>query len=307
MKIYINSAKENWVVDRFIEEWDTHNQKKSKNYIFGKKIIWLIAPWTWTKVPTKYLSKNKVLCTIHHIDENKFEEKARKEFIERDKYVDHYHVISNKTFDQVKKLTDKPITTIPFWVNQNLWYEIPDKDELRQKFQIDKSSFLIGSFQRDTEGSDLVSPKLSKGPDQFVEILEHFKNEKENLVVVLTGKRRNYIINNLKEKKIDYKYYEMTSFQELNELYNILDLYVVSSRYEGGPQSIVESAIIKTPIISTDVGIASEVLAKKSIFNMKNFKNAVPDIETAFNNSLKYKIPNGFEKFNKLFESLSES
>tara|TARA_Y100000996_G_C22548091_1_gene652638 strand:+ start:346 stop:1269 length:924 start_codon:yes stop_codon:yes gene_type:complete len=307
MKIYINSAKENWVVDRFIEEWNTHNQKKSKNYIFGKKIIWLIAPWTWKKIPTKYLSKNKVLCTIHHIDENKFEEEARKEFIERDEYVDHYHVISNKTFDQVKELTDKPITTIPFWINQNLWFEIPNKDELRQKFQIDKSSFLIGSFQRDTEGSDLVSPKLSKGPDQFVEIVEHFKNEKENLVVILTGKRRNYIINNLKEKKIDYKYYEMTSFQELNELYNILDLYVVSSRYEGGPQSIVESAIIKTPIISTDVGIASEVLAKKSIFNMKNFKKAVPDIETAFNNSLKYKIPNGFEKFNKLFESLSES
>ena len=37
MKIYINSAKENWVVDRFISEWNQYNQKQTKNYYFGKK------------------------------------------------------------------------------------------------------------------------------------------------------------------------------------------------------------------------------------------------------------------------------
>ena len=30
MKIYINSAKENWVVDRFIDEWNKFNFKQSK-------------------------------------------------------------------------------------------------------------------------------------------------------------------------------------------------------------------------------------------------------------------------------------
>ena len=55
----------------------------------------------------------------------------------------------------------------------------------------------------------------------------------------------------------------MVSFKELNELYNLLNLYVVSSRYEGGPQAIMECALIKTPIISTDVGIASEILSPR--------------------------------------------
>ena len=63
MKVYINSAKENWVVDRFIEEWNEYNFKQSKTLIFGNKLVWLIAPWTWRKIPIKYL-KNKVLCTI---------------------------------------------------------------------------------------------------------------------------------------------------------------------------------------------------------------------------------------------------
>ena len=63
------------------------------------------------------------------------------------------------------------------------------------------------------------------------------------------------------QEEINYKYFEMTSFQNLNELYNILDLYIVSSRYEGGPQSI-RNCNDKNPIISTDVGIASIYLIR---------------------------------------------
>lgn len=307
MKIYINSAKENWVVDRFIDEWNKFNFKQSKNFRFGDKIVWLIAPWTWRKIPKKYLIKNKVVCTIHHIDEDKFKSNEEIEFIDRDKFVDYYHVISSKTFDQVIKLTDKPVHKIPFWVNQNLWFEIKNKEQLRQKYSVDLNSYLVGSFQRDTEGHDLVSPKLSKGPDRFLEIAEYLNTKNENLQIILTGKRRNYILDELSRRDIGYKYFEMTSFQNLNELYNILDLYIVSSRYEGGPQSILETAMTRTPIISTDVGIASEILDKKSIFNMNNYKDAVPNTDISYQNAKRYLIPEGFKEFNKLFSEIYES
>lgn len=307
MKIYINSAKENWVVDRFIDEWNKFNFKQSKNFRFGDKIVWLIAPWTWRKIPKKYLIKNKVVCTIHHIDEDKFKSNEEIEFKDRDKFVDYYHVISNKTFDQVIKLTDKPVHKIPFWVNQNLWFEIKNKEQLREKYSVDLNSYLVGSFQRDTEGNDLVSPKLSKGPDRFLEIVEYLNTKNENLQIILTGKRRNYILDELSRREINYKYFEMTSFQNLNELYNILDLYVVSSRYEGGPQSILETAMTRTPIISTDVGIASEILDKKSIFNMNNYKDAIPNTDISYENAKRYLIPEGFKEFNKLFREIYES
>ena len=307
MKIYINSAKENWVVDRFIDEWNKFNFKQSKNFRFGDKIVWLIAPWTWRKIPKKYLIKNKVVCTIHHIDEDKFKSNEEIEFIDRDKFVDYYHVISSKTFDQVIKLTDKPVHKIPFWVNQNLWFEIKNKEQLRQKYSVDLNSYLVGSFQRDTEGHDLVSPKLSKGPDRFLEIAEYLNTKNENLQIILTGKRRNYILDELSRREISYKYFEMTSFQNLNELYNILDLYIVSSRYEGGPQSILETAMTRTPIISTDVGIASEILDKKSIFNMNNYKDAVPNTDISYQNAKRYLIPDGFKEFNQLFSEIYES
>ena len=111
----------------------------------------------------------------------------------------------------------------------------------------------MGSFQRDTEkGKDLL-PKLEKGPDILLKIIKKLNTNHSNLHIVLAGKRRGYLIKELKKEGIKFTYFEMIKNSQLNELYNCLDLYIVSSRLEGGPASIMEQ--IKT-IISTDVGIA---------------------------------------------------
>ena len=69
--------------------------------------------------------KKKLVATIHHIVPEKFflTEKER-DFHERDKLVDWYHVPCKKTKNQISELTSKPIFTSPFWVNQNLWFKI---------------------------------------------------------------------------------------------------------------------------------------------------------------------------------------
>ena len=131
---------------------------------------------------------------------------------------------------------------------------------------------MIGSFQRDTEGSDLITPKLIKGPDIFLELVTKLYKKKNNLKIVLTGKRRNYLISNLNDRGIPFEYFEMVDFHTMNKLYNILDLYLVTSRVEGGPQAILECGLAKVPLISTDVGLASEILHKESIFKIENFQ-----------------------------------
>jgi glycosyltransferase involved in cell wall biosynthesis len=57
----------------------------------------------------------------------------------------------------------------------------------------------------------------------------------------------------------------MANLQEVSELYNCLDLYLVTSRHEGGPQALLECSLNKTPILSTDVGMANEVLTKECL------------------------------------------
>ena len=301
-KIYINKAKENWVVDRFRSEWNEYNYK-TVNSIYSKnvKIIWIIAPWTWRKLSTNRLNNQKVICTIHHIDEDKFDNEAKEEFYNRDKTVDAYHAISEATKKQIQKLTDKKIYTIPFWINQNIFTQLSNKLEIRKEYSIDQEAYLIGTFQRDTEGYDLKSPKLSKGPDRFLNLIDNISLQKNNLQILLTGKRRNYLIEELKKRKIKFYYHEMVDFNTLNKLYNTLDLYLVTSRYEGGPQAILECGITRTPILSTRVGIAPEILHEKSIFSMENFNKAEPDLDFAYNKSSQLKIPTGFRKFNKMF------
>tara|TARA_A100001015_G_scaffold233272_1_gene264391 strand:- start:95 stop:1009 length:915 start_codon:yes stop_codon:yes gene_type:complete len=303
MKVYLSKINESWIVDRMRNEWYEFNPELSTERINESDIIWIISPWLWKKIPKRYLKRNKVVCSIYHFEKKDFNRDNLKDFYKRDKYVDEYHVISPYIEKDLRNLTMKPITYIPFWLNESIWFDIQDKSSLRKKFKIDEKSYLIGSFQRDTEGSDLKSPKLIKGPDRFIEIVKSKKENIENLKVVLTGKRRQYVINELEKLDIDYVYFEMASFEKLNELYNILDLYIVSSRIEGGPQAIVECGITKTPIISTDVGFASDILATESIFNMDNFKDAKPNIEYAYKKSAELTIPKGFEKFLNLIFS----
>jgi glycosyltransferase involved in cell wall biosynthesis len=305
MNVFLSDLNESWVVDRFREDWYSHNADISTNDIRNSDIIWIISPWVWKKLSKKMLSKKVVICSIYHIDFKSFDEK---DFYKRDQYVDLYHVISEHTREQLEKLTIKKIISIPFWVNSEIFKKLNNTDLIRKKFGFEEDEYLIGSFQRDSEGKDTSLPKLIKGPDIFFKIVRNLHVENRKIRVVLTGKRRDYLITRLKEAGIPYKYFEMASLTEINELYNILNIYIVSSRIEGGPQSIVECAISETPIVSTNVGIAPEILNKTSIYeNTESFKSAKPDIKFAFNKASKLAIPTGMQKFRDMFEENFES
>ena len=78
---------------------------------------------------------------------------------------------------QLIKITSKPIVQIPFWVDSKKFYEIKEKNILRSKYGFKENDYIVGSFQRDTEGHDLKSPKLSKGPDLFINNLIKLKKD----------------------------------------------------------------------------------------------------------------------------------
>ena len=243
MKVYLSKINESWIIDRVRQEWYEHSKNISTREIKNADIIWIIAPWVWKKLPKNQLKSKKVICSYYHFDFDNF---SHEEFEDLDQYVDEYHVISEKTKKDLSSLTQKKITSIPFWINNNIFFYIENKIHLRNLFGFSSKDYLIGSFQRDTEGKDLHSPKLIKGPDIFVNLVEEFFIKNQNTKVVLSGKRRQYVMNKLTGLGIPYVYFEMVDFDIMNKLYNSLDLYIVSSRVEGGPQAILECAITKT-------------------------------------------------------------
>ena len=302
----LTSIKTKWICDVFKEEF----VKNIINTKFNTKIqivdkpehadyIWMLAPWSHRKISKTILEKKFVITTIHHIDHDKLEEnKEYYKFI--DSITNRYHIICPKTEELLRFCTTKPIIQANFWINDNVFYNIENKDNLKIKYQIPANTYVVGSFQKDTEGKDENLPKYSKGPDIFLQIVLDLKQKHVNLLIILTGWRRTWLINQLVINNIDYKYFELIELDEINELYNCLDLYVVSSRVEGGPRSIIECAIAKVPIISTDVGIAELILHPESIYGFNNpleYINAKPNVDFAFGKSSEYKISTYLEKF----------
>jgi glycosyltransferase involved in cell wall biosynthesis len=157
-------------------------------------------------------------------------------------------------------------------------------------------------MQRDTEGKDLISPKLEKGPDILCDEIERRFASNPNVEVVLAGWRRQYVMNRLKSACIKFHYFELPSQEIVRKLYSTLDLYIVSARYEGGPQSIVECAAMKVPIISTDVGLAGEILSPASFGNVCDIHKLQSDVEFARRNVEGLFIPKGFIKFMNIFD-----
>ena len=74
IKIYLNKAGESWVADRFRDEWYQNSKFKTK-FLRNSDIVWIISPWTWQKLDTSLLKTKKVVCTIHHLDIDKFNDK----------------------------------------------------------------------------------------------------------------------------------------------------------------------------------------------------------------------------------------
>jgi len=298
MKIFCLAPNEDWVCDRFAKEWFAMNNDIATPDPAKADIIWLLADWCWNHIPTSLLHEKKVVCTVHHLVPQKFNDAKRANFLERDKFVDMYHVPSIKTHDQVKSLTSKPIVCHPFWINQGIWTKIANKNAVREKYGLPNDAYVVGSFQRDTEGSDLITPKLEKGPDVFVNYVKKLRGDNKNVHVLLAGWRRQFIIEELRRENIPYTYIELPQFSALNELYSWLDLYVVGSRYEGGPQAIFECAVTETPIVSTDVGSATEILDQCSIFDLNDIKLAIPNTQHARIRVDKYLLPNGINSLN---------
>ena len=306
MKVFINNPRENWIVDRLRKEWYQINPDNVTEDIDSADIVWILAPWQWQLVPGKYLKEKTVVCTVHHIVPNKFNGKNIHEFLFRDQFVNAYHVPNKHTASIVSQLTKKPVYTISYWFNSELWTP-EEKNACREELGLQKDKFIVGSFQRDTEGSDLISPKLEKGPDLFCDYIEKIKDE--NTLVLLGGWRRQYVISRLENMGVPYEYFELAPIEKIKKMYGACDLYVVSSRHEGGPQALFEAAAMKVPIISTSVGLAEEVLCENCVVDLENIEYlpTLKDVEKNFEKVQEYDILKHRDKYNKMFEEVGRN
>lgn len=141
---------------------------------------------------------------------------------------------------------------------------LPPSEEQRQaaraRFGIRPDEIAIGSFQKDGDGwGSGDTPKLIKGPDIFLAAVERLAKDLP-VFVLLGGPARGYVRRGLERLGIRYAYHYAPDRDELAKLYHPLDLYLVTSREEGGPMALMESMSSHVPVVSTRVGMAPDLI-----------------------------------------------
>jgi len=120
--------------------------------------------------------------------------------------------------------------------------------------------FVVGSFQKDGIGWGTgAKPKLIKGPDIFINTVQELAKY-INISVLLTGPSRGYLISALKKADIKFKHFEVDNYLDIPFYYHALDLYLITSREEGGPKGLIEALACAVPVVSTPVGMSVDLL-----------------------------------------------
>lgn len=178
----------------------------------------------------------------------------------------------------------KPVEFVPYAVDTGIFSNEGERSAAVAQLRValaaerTKGRSIIGSFQRDSEGANLSVPKLVKGPDILVEILEGLNQGGVSVTALLAGPRRHWIRDELRRRGLPFIFfgkevagddYGLNNVPRtiLAELYRELDVYVVSSRSEGGPRAVLEATACGSQVFSSRVGIAADILPEQALYS----------------------------------------
>jgi glycosyltransferase involved in cell wall biosynthesis len=126
--------------------------------------------------------------------------------------------------------------------------------KIRDEYQIPKKKYLIGIIGR------LVPIKDHK---LFIDIAEKIISENKNdyhFIIIGDGELKHDLVKLVYQKKLD-EYITFTGWINVsNEIYNELDLLLLTSLNEGTPVTVIESIAAGTPVIAIDVGGVADVM-----------------------------------------------
>ncbi|MCP9201087.1 glycosyltransferase family 4 protein [Gramella sp. GC03-9] len=135
--------------------------------------------------------------------------------------------------------------------------EKPTKSfNIREKYNLSEDCFLIGNIANHTKAKD--HPLLIKTLKELVKVrkLENIKLIQIGQFTALTEELKSLVQKNGLEDYIIY-----TDFvKDASELMDQFDVFLMTSKREGGPSSVIEAFSKKVPVVSTRVGVVEEAI-----------------------------------------------
>ncbi len=160
-------------------------------------------------------------------------------------------------------IAPEKVFLIPIGIN--LSYFSPQTAESRRRARaelgIPQSAVVVGSFQKDGVGwGEGLEPKLIKGPDVFLRVIELLKPRLPELFVLLSGPARGYVKTGLDRLGVPYRHIFLKHYPDVGRLFQALDVYIIASRQEGGPKAVLEAMASGVLLVTTRVGQAMDLV-----------------------------------------------
>lgn len=208
---------------------------------------------------------NQIVCTVFHGDrglspeiDSRLDVLLTKQALV-DRIVVSTSIMKKRFLDW--GIDNEKIIQIPLGVDTDHFFPA-SKEQIKSlwnEFGISEGQIIIGSFQKDGNGfGEGLIPKHVKGPDVFLAVIEKLA-QKHDIFVLLTGPARGYMKRGLDKINVPYRHDILDNYLDLANYFRCLDLYVVASREEGGPKSLLEAPACGVPLVTTNVGMTPDI------------------------------------------------
>lgn len=140
------------------------------------------------------------------------------------------------------------------------------KKQLRQKLGLDENDLLIGTVGR---------VDFQKNPEKFLEIAKNYISENQNVKFLWIGKgsSRKKIIDSIKLLNLEKQIIFPGFVEDIEPYFSIFDIFLLTSRYEGLPITIVKSLSLEIPVVSFKINGVNDLEKKyESVFTSTPFE-----------------------------------
>jgi glycosyltransferase involved in cell wall biosynthesis len=183
-------------------------------------------------------------------------------------------VASERIKDSLLRITNYElrITNLSIFVDVEKIKNAPIRTDLHAKYpQFDFTILMASRLTKEKNiplAIDVIKEICDASRDANIQM--HANDTNVGLIIVGDGPEKQNLKSQISNLKINENIKIENWTDDLISYYKTADLFLLTSHYEGYGRTLVEAVAAGCKIISSDVGIAGEILPKENIFEVNN-------------------------------------
>lgn len=239
----------------------------------------------FTRICRKFYPVDKLISSAHSNNEGgRFRMLAYKYTHQMADITTNVSYTASQNFEQLGAVPKGGMITVHNGVDLGKFSPKPAKENLVENFGVDPGTPLFIAIGRFHDAKDY--PNLI---DAFFKLkqTQEFKIRKPKLIIAGDGDLRTEIESQIQKLGLDHDVLLLGRREDISDLLNFSDYFVLSSKYEGLPTVVIESMACQTYVIATDCGGSAEIMGDTGLLVEPQNSEA---LEKALEKALQLKV-----------------